>query len=165
MKEKLLVYDKLDTPIGTIYIVMDEKGLKKVEIIESKWYEFLNLNSNLRLDIDGCKKVKIQIEEYFKGTRKIFNIPISIEDTTFRMKVWSELNNIPYGETTSYGDIANKIGNPKASRAIGQANRANPIPIIIPCHRVKSKNGKLIGYVGDNIDIQKILLEHENRYK
>lgn len=87
-----------------------------------------------------------QLKEYFEGTRKKFNIPIAPEGTQFQLKVWKQLGKIPYGKTASYKDIAVKIKNPAAVRAIGQANGANPLPIIIPCHRVINADGSIGGY-------------------
>ena len=92
------------------------------------------------------------------------NLKLDIEGTEFRKLVWNELIKIPYGEIKSYSYIAKAIGNEKAVRAIGQANRANPIPIVIPCHRVAGKNGKLIGYAGNHTDIQEKLIKFEKRF-
>lgn len=104
-----------------------------------------------------------QLEEYFQGKRKSFDLPFEPSGTEFQKSVWNELLRIPYGETCSYGEIAKRIGNPKASRAIGMANNRNPISIIIPCHRVIGASGKLVGY-GGGIDIKEKLLnlEQEN---
>ncbi|NLW01925.1 MAG: methylated-DNA--[protein]-cysteine S-methyltransferase [Clostridiaceae bacterium] len=88
----------------------------------------------------------VQLDEYFTGDRKDFRLNLAPEGTGFRQKVWQALRQIPYGKTRSYQDIAIAIGNPKACRAVGAANRDNPIPIIIPCHRVIGKNGGLVGY-------------------
>ena len=102
-----------------------------------------------------------QLDAYFKGTLKIFEkIEMHIIGTDFQKKVWNELLKIPYGETISYGELATRIGNPKASRAVGMANSKNPIPIIIPCHRVIGKNGSLTGF-GGGIDVKKQLLTLE----
>ena len=89
-----------------------------------------------------------QIAEYFQGTRRLFDLPLEPFGTPFQCKVWQELLQIPYGETCSYGALAMRIGNAKASRAVGMANNRNPISIIIPCHRVIGANGKLVGYGG-----------------
>ncbi len=89
-----------------------------------------------------------QLEEYFKGERKEFDLPLSPRGTEFQKKVWQALLQIPYGHTASYGDIAKQISNPKGCRAVGGANNKNPISIIIPCHRVIGTNGKLVGYGG-----------------
>ena len=105
-----------------------------------------------------------QLNEYFAGEkRRDFDLKLDIEGTEFRKLVWNELIKIPYGEIKSYSYIAKAIGNEKAVRAIGQANRANPIPII-PCHRVAGKNGKLIGYAGNHTDIQEKLIKFEKRF-
>ena len=87
-------------------------------------------------------------------------MPLSLKGTPFQMKVWEELRKIPYGETLSYGQIAENVGNPKAARAVGMANNKNPIMIIVPCHRVIGKNGKLVGYAG-GVDIKEKLLKIE----
>ena len=106
------------------------------------------------------KEAYKQLTEYFEGKRKKFDLPLKIEGTPFRVKVWKALLNIPYGETRSYKQIAIEIGNSKASRAVGMANNKNPIPIIIPCHRVIGSNGELIGYASGT-NIKKILLDIE----
>ena len=87
----------------------------------------------------------IQLDEYFQGKRTTFSLPFKLTGTPFQLAVWKELQNIPYGKTTSYKEIAQKINKPKAYRAVGMANNKNPLPIIIPCHRVIGSNGKLIG--------------------
>ena len=101
-----------------------------------------------------------QINEYLQGTRKTFDLPFQLNGTDFQKSVWNALCQIPYGETRSYQQIADTIGNPKAVRAVGMANNKNPLPIIIPCHRVIGKNGKLVGYAG-GIEIKTKLLELE----
>jgi methylated-DNA-[protein]-cysteine S-methyltransferase len=90
-----------------------------------------------------------QLEEYFQGKRKSFELPLMLKGTAFRMKVWQELTNIPYGKTITYGALAKKIGNSQASRAVGQANHHNPVSIIVPCHRVIGADGGLTGYGGE----------------
>ncbi|WP_415911981.1 methylated-DNA--[protein]-cysteine S-methyltransferase [Neptuniibacter sp. QD37_11] len=89
-----------------------------------------------------------ELSEYFAGKRVRFDVPLAPDGTKFQQSVWNALNEIPYGKTCSYGEVAKKIGNPKAARAIGMANNRNPIPIIIPCHRVLGSNGNLTGYAG-----------------
>jgi methylated-DNA-[protein]-cysteine S-methyltransferase len=92
------------------------------------------------------KKAAGQLKEYFDGKRKVFDLPLAPRGTSFQKKVWKALQGIPYGQTRCYGEIAAKVGNPKASRAVGMANNRNPIAIIIPCHRVIGKDGSLTGY-------------------
>lgn len=101
-----------------------------------------------------------QLDEYFQGSRKVFNLPLNSGGTEFQRKVWDKVYEIPFGETKSYGDIANSLGDSKLSRAVGLANGANPIPIIIPCHRVVGSNGTLTGYAG-GLDRKRWLLNHE----
>lgn len=102
-----------------------------------------------------------QLDEYFNGSRRKFDLPLDFTGTSFQMKTWQELLKIPYGETRSYKDIAIAIGNPKACRAVGGANNKNPIIIICPCHRVIGKNGNLTGY-GGGIDMKEYLLNLES---
>lgn len=160
-----IVYDYLETQIGKVYVVMSEGGIIRIEVIESNWEKFINENAFIKRDRVFCFEPIKQLDEYFKGKRKVFNLPIIIEGTDFRKTVWNELMKIPYGETKSYGDVAKLIGSEKAVRAVGQANKFNLLPIIIPCHRVIGKNNKLRGYVGDNIGVQLKLIEHEKTYK
>ncbi len=101
-----------------------------------------------------------ELAEYFDGKRRTFTVPLAPEGTAFQKSVWDELRKIPYGETVSYGDIAARLGKPGAAVAVGQANSRNPIPIIIPCHRVIGTNGKLVGYTG-GLHIKKALLAVE----
>ena len=105
----------------------------------------------------------IQLDEYFQGKRTIFSLPFKLTGTPFQLAVWKELQNIPYGKTTSYKEIAQKINKPKAYRAVGMANNKNPLPIIIPCHRVIGSNGKLIGYAG-GLNLKNYLLELEKSH-
>ena len=101
-----------------------------------------------------------ELEEYFAGERQEFTVPLAPEGTEFQKSVWAELQKIPYGETASYKDIAVRLGKPGAAIAVGQANSRNPIPIIIPCHRVIGTSGKLVGYTG-GMHIKKTLLTIE----
>lgn len=105
----------------------------------------------------------IQLDEYLQGKRTTFSLPFKLTGTPFQLAVWKELQNIPYGQTTSYKEIAQKINKPKAYRAVGMANNKNPLPIIIPCHRVIGSNGKLIGYAG-GLKLKNYLLELEKSH-
>ena len=105
----------------------------------------------------------IQLDEYFQGKRTTFSLPFKLTGTPFQLVVWKELQNIPYGQTTSYKEIAQKINKPKACRAVGGAGGGNPLPIIIPCHRVIGSNGKLIGYAG-GLKLKNYLLELEKSH-
>jgi methylated-DNA-[protein]-cysteine S-methyltransferase len=101
-----------------------------------------------------------QLDEYFAGSRREFDVPIKMFGTTFQMAVWAGLLQIPYGKTISYGQLAAMIGKPKSARAVGGANHVNPISIIVPCHRVIGANGSLTGY-GGGLEIKKLLLNLE----
>lgn len=105
-----------------------------------------------------------QLNEYFSGERREFDLPLRPQGTEFQLADWAALCEVPYGETASYGDIARRIGRPKAFRAVGMANHNNPISIIIPCHRVIGSNGKLTGY-GGGLEIKQKLLELEQKWK
>jgi len=127
-------------------------------------YIFLNAvntpNGYTKQETPLIKKAARQFSEYFDGKRKSFDLPLSLQGTDFQKKVWKALKNIPYGKTISYGEIAAKIGNPKACRAVGLANNRNPISIIIPCHRVIGHNGSLTGY-GGGLELKQQLLDLE----
>jgi O-6-methylguanine DNA methyltransferase len=105
----------------------------------------------------------LQLQEYFRGERKQFQMTLDLRGTPFQQRVWKALREIPYGETRSYGEIAVAVGNPHAVRAVGQANGKNPIPIIVPCHRVIQSDGKLGGF-GGGLDLKEILLALEARH-
>ncbi len=105
-------------------------------------------------------KCLTQLAEYFGGERKSFSIPVKMEGTPFQQKVWQELQRIPHGKTLSYGELAKKIGNPKASRAVGMANNRNKVSVIVPCHRVIGGDGKLVGYAS-GLSYKEWLLDHE----
>ncbi len=135
---------------GYIKLVGDINGLLSLTLIPPKGIhksKEKEANNKLIRNDDFFNEIISQLNEYFLGKRKTFNIKLNLFGTEFQKKVWRKLINIPYGSTCSYKDIATAIGRPKAFRAVGTANRKNPIPIIIPCHRVIATNGKLSGYV------------------
>ncbi len=103
-----------------------------------------------------------QLQEYFAGRRSEFDLPLRMDGTEFQRRVWSELLNIPFGQTISYGELARRVGNPAAARAVGLANGRNPISIVVPCHRVIGSSGRLVGY-GGGLDRKKFLLDLERR--
>ncbi|MCY9804524.1 methylated-DNA--[protein]-cysteine S-methyltransferase [Vibrio scophthalmi] len=139
-------YTIIDSPLGKITLQSNQLGLTGV------WFEVnTTLPSDLgeRDDSDALLlTAKTQLEEYFLGIRNQFDLPLAAVGTPFQMQIWQALTTIPFGETWSYQDLANAIGNPKAVRAVGLANGKNPISVIVPCHRVIGKNGKLTGYAG-----------------
>lgn len=111
-------------------------------------------------DPGGFDAVKRQLDLYFEGRLTAFDLEMRFNGTDFQKRVWQALTRIPYGHTTSYGELATAVGNPNASRAVGMANGKNPIPIIVPCHRVIGKNGKLTGF-GGGLDVKAFLLDLE----
>lgn len=101
-----------------------------------------------------------QLEEYFAGTRRVFELPLDLRGTPFQIRTWSALAEIPYGTTVSYGEQARRLDVPRAARAVGAANGSNPLPIVLPCHRVIGADGSLTGY-GGGLDMKRWLLAHE----
>ncbi|MCM3705832.1 MULTISPECIES: methylated-DNA--[protein]-cysteine S-methyltransferase [Cytobacillus] len=156
------VYSKVITPAGDIYIVAENGTLLALYMGEADFLEGEDVLSLQFNPSDSLLKMcALQLEEYFNGHRKEFDLPIDFNGTEFQKAVWKELCLIPFGETRSYHDIAVKIGKDKAVRAIGQANKVNRLPIIIPCHRVIGKNKSLTGYAGSRTEIKEILLSLE----
>ncbi|AKP46637.1 MULTISPECIES: methylated-DNA--[protein]-cysteine S-methyltransferase [Bacillus] len=147
----------MNSPIGNLTIVSSRERIIGLEFGEKAENEEIKKAEKDALLLEA----RGQLLEYFDGKRKVFQLPIFLKGTEFQLKVWNELLHIPYGETRSYQEIAAAIGNKNAVRAVGQANKANPMPIIIPCHRVIGKNNQLIGYAGKQIDKKAILLELE----
>ena len=147
------IYTTMNTPICTLAIAS-----------ESGYITDVVFGNNIENAIIGTAEILStavsQLSEYFEGKRKNFDLPLKFYGTEFQNRVWRELQNIPYGKTISYKELAEKTGNIKACRAVGMANNKNPIPIIIPCHRVVGSNGKLTGYAG-GLDVKKFLLDLE----
>ena len=158
-------YDYYESPcIGKIYMIVNEKGLEEIFLLESHFEIYHKQYPELQRDEEICKEVKRQLIEYFEGKRTEFELELDIQGTAFRKQVWEELMKIPYGQTISYKEVAERISNPKAVRAVGGAVGANLMPIVIPCHRVIGANGKMVGFMGpDHIDMKVRLLEHESQ--
>ncbi len=138
--------------IGLIRITCDDDFVLGCDYIEKK--------TEKATETKLTKEVKKQLKEYFMGKRLEFDLPIKMSGTPFQMKVWNELLKIPYGKTCTYKDIAIAIGNPKAVRAVGNANNKNKLAIIVPCHRVIGSNNKMVGYAG-GVFKKQVLLDHE----
>ena len=149
--QKAIIY--LDSPLGLLEICSIDERITAVNFVASAKEEVISLAI--------VRKCALQLEEYFSGRRRDFDLPLQLSGTEFQRKVWGQLRLIPFGETISYLTLAKEIGDPKTSRAVGMANGKNPISIIIPCHRVIGTNGKLIGYAG-GLWRKKLLLNHEN---
>ena len=146
-------YAVYDSPCGRLKIGYTDTAIRYVLFTDEKGRGKPSALSELAAS---------QLTEYFSGKRKDFDLPLEPQGTEFRKKVWSALTEIPYGETRSYKDIAERIGNPKACRAVGGANNKNPISIIIPCHRVVGADGSLVGY-GGGLDKKTMLLDLESK--
>lgn len=145
------------SPVGELVITRNKNGICRISF-GSQHYSIQTVSGQ---DDSLLKLAGDQLEEYFAGGRTSFELPLAIAGTAFQNSVWSALRAIPYGETRSYQEIAEQTGNIKAVRAVGQANKVNPLPIIIPCHRVIGKNKKLTGYAGKQLDKKEILLKTE----
>jgi len=158
-----LWYEKMQSPVGVLTLVESEKGLMRLQFENHEVLDPLLKTGKYVLAGSKLKNRDIikQLEEYFAGTRKDFDIVIDVRsDSDFDKKVWEQLQKIPYGEIRSYQEIAEAIGNKKASRAVGNANGRNGIVIVIPCHRVINAGGKLGGF-GGGLPAKKILLTIE----
>ena len=149
----------MQSPVGEIVIIEDKGKIVEIDIAKNN-----KLDNIEEKDTELLLQTEKQLKEYFEGKRFDFEIPLNPIGTEFMQSVWKALEQIPYGETRTYKEIADAVGNPKASRAVGMANHRNPIPIIIPCHRVIGSNNKLVGY-GLGLDMKQYLLELEREYK
>jgi len=160
-KEKENLFYATQKILGiNIKVFSSTKGIRNI-FLNNNSKTIKNVNTTkLRPDDPYMFNVFTQLEEYFNEDRKKFNVPLDVRGTDFQKRVWSELSKIPYGKTVSYKKIAEKLGNKKALRAVGQANSKNPVCIIIPCHRVINANGKLGGYSAGLL-VKKRLLELE----
>lgn len=152
-------YTHYDSPVGRLLLAGNET-LETIRFPDSK--QGIQPEPAWKEALEFFKPVISQLDDYFNGRLKAFNIEMTLIGTEFQKQVWSELAKVPYGTTISYGELAQKIGNPKASRAVGMANGKNPIPIIIPCHRVIGKDGTLTGF-GGGLDVKQTLLELEKK--
>lgn len=136
----------IDSPIGPLLLAGDEGGLRF--LLFGNGRHEVAPETDWEPDRGLLQEPVRQLTAYFKGQLKAFEVPVAPAGTPFQQAVWRELQAIPYGETISYGELARRLGNPKAVRAVGLANGSNPISIIIPCHRVIGSNGSLVGYGG-----------------
>ncbi len=167
MTDDQIYSGKIKTPLGDMLACVSDEGLYLLEFTDRKKYDrqINGLKKYFNSEIaEGehffITKVQNQMNEYFSGKLKVFKIPLIFSGTDFQKKVWNALSEIPYGKTVSYSDIAKRIKNPKAVRAVANAVAANKIAIIIPCHRVTGKNGTLTGYAS-GLDKKKFLLDIE----
>ena len=144
----------LDSPIGPLTICVDGDGaLTGIDLTGRPGHGTETA--------ERCAEPTRQLEEYFAGQRQVFDLALNLHGSAFQLEVWRALGRIPFGDSTSYGALARALGRPQSARAVGQANGANPIPIVIPCHRVIAGDGRLGGFSG-GLKVKRWLLTHES---
>lgn len=153
-----LIYAYVDCPIGALLVAGDADHVRLISFPTGSRTQ--QPKADWRRDDNYFRQAQLQLNAYFAGELKMFSFPIRFDGTPFQQSVWKSLCEIPYGETSSYREIATKIGRPKASRAVGAANGANPLPIVVPCHRVIGSNASLTGF-GGGIETKRYLLNLE----
>ena len=151
-------YRTIESPIGPLLLAGDDEGVRFLLFSTGRYRA--QPQPEWEADRGSLNDIAAQLTSYFAGKLRAFDSPVAPQGTPFQQQVWRALCDIPYGTTTSYAELARRIGNPKAVRAVGLANGSNPISIIIPCHRVIGSNGSLTGY-GGGLPIKKALLDLE----
>jgi O-6-methylguanine DNA methyltransferase len=169
--DSMIAYNRIKTQLGEILAASSDKGLCWLSLSAGGEEDFLGWIKKhfadcriIQRDNQIIQDTEMQIKEYLAGARKEFSLPLDLRGTVFQRRVWHALLQIPYGTTVSYKDIAVAIDNPRAVRAVGQANNKNPVSIVVPCHRVIGSDGSLVGY-GGGLEVKKALLKLEgSRY-
>jgi O-6-methylguanine DNA methyltransferase len=162
-----IVYARMDSPVGPVWVATTAIGVCAVGLGAGQPEDFFAwLSKHIdpappRQESESLAPALTQLGEYFSGTRREFELSLDTRGTPFQEAVWAQVARVPYGTTTTYGEVARSIGRPRAARAVGGANGANPLPIIIPCHRVIGARGSLVGY-GAGLAIKAALLRLEN---
>jgi O-6-methylguanine DNA methyltransferase len=171
MKDHVLNRAILDTPYGKMVAMASKKGLAVLEFVKPNRREMMTRRLNkwfpgceiVDADDDIIKKTREWLINYFSGEfDRLGTPPLDMRGTEFELKVWQALRGIPLGQTISYQQLADRVGKPKGARAVGSANRRNPVSIIVPCHRVIGQNGLLVGY-GGGLDVKQALITHERK--
>ncbi len=155
-----VLYTTFESPVGPLLLAGDARALRGVSFDTGK--HATSPQPGWKQSRAAFAEVIRQLQAYFRGELKKFDLPLAMEGTDFQLRVWNALRAIPYGETISYAQLAERIGNPKAVRAVGLANGSNPIPIIVPCHRVIGSDGSLTGF-GGGLATKNMLLELESK--
>jgi methylated-DNA-[protein]-cysteine S-methyltransferase len=150
-------YDEIDSPVGPLLVAADEAGLRLIHFQAGRRRK---PDPSWQRDPAPFRALAQQLGEYFRRERRTFDLPLAPRGTAFQLATWRALATIPYGETISYAELARRVGRPAASRAVGAANGANPLPIVVPCHRVIGKDGSLTGF-GGGLPTKRALLELE----
>lgn len=156
-----MVYDYLESPVGRLLLAADDGALRHIGFELGRHPVWIG--DDWRRDAGAFGAVREQLVAYFAGTLREFDLALDPHGSAFDVRVWNELRRIPYGTTISYGELAERVGNAAAARAVGAANGRNPLPIVVPCHRVIGADGSLTGF-GGGIATKKFLLEHEQRH-
>jgi methylated-DNA-[protein]-cysteine S-methyltransferase len=156
-----IYYDYLQSPVGKLLLAMDGQGLRHIQFESSRYP--LAIGVDWEPGAGALHEVRAQLKAYFAGKLTQFDLPLAPQGTDFQQRVWLALLRIPYGATTTYGDIARSLGDLQATRAVGAANGRNPLPIVVPCHRVIGADGSLTGF-GGGLPVKRQLLDHEQRY-
>ncbi len=159
-----MYYTKFETPLCEILLAGDENGLQIIHMNTGEGKRHVDVGKGWTRNDDFFENVKKQLLEYVGGKRKVFDVKLNPQGTAYQKSVWNELVKIPYGEVRTYKELAIALGNPNGSRAVGTANGKNPIPIIIPCHRVVGSNGALTGFA-HGINAKASLLNLEKKMK
>jgi len=162
---EIIHYHDIASPIGTLRLVADELGLREIRFEQERhpkpvYPGWIGLEQ--MIDSPPLAAARDQLDEYFAGSRRHFELPLHPLGTAFQLEVWQALARIPYGDTISYGELARGIDRPRAVRAVGAANGRNPLPIVLPCHRVIGSNGQLVGF-GGGLPRKRFLLAMEQR--
>lgn len=157
----IIYYSYYDSPVGSLLLAGDGVALSLISFPTGK--AMRQPEADWMRRNDAFKPVKQQLAAYFSGELTDFDLKLAPQGTEFQLAVWAALEKIPYGETRSYGDVAVQIGRPEASRAVGAANGQNPLPIVVPCHRVIGSNGSLTGF-GGGLECKQFLLRHEQTH-
>lgn len=158
MRHDTIRFDTFDTPIGRMTMAADSQGLRHVLFPDNKYPPADR--ASWQHDAGALRDAREQLLQYFSGERHVFELPLHPVGTPFQVQVWTTLAGIPFGSTWSYGDVARRIGSPQAVRAVGAANGRNPLPVVLPCHRVIGSDGSLTGF-GGGLPLKQWLLSHE----
>jgi methylated-DNA-[protein]-cysteine S-methyltransferase len=153
-------YDVFDSPIGELFVAQTERGLARISYFPDGMEDTLARTFGSRVLRMPLDEIRRELDEYFEGRRESFDLPLDLRVAPFHADVLHELARVPYGRTETYGGLAAKVGRPRAARAVGTVMHNNPIPIVLPCHRIVGANGSLTGYAG-GLDVKRRLLELE----
>ncbi|TVS16981.1 MAG: methylated-DNA--[protein]-cysteine S-methyltransferase [Gammaproteobacteria bacterium] len=159
MTAEQLMWAQMPSPLGRLLLVAGDDGLRQI-LLPDRNNDPAIPAPGWRRDDDALAMARVQLEEYFAGTRRVFDLPLAPRGTRFQLAVLAVLAEIPFGTTCSYGEMARRLGQPTASRAVGAANGRNPLAIVLPCHRVVGSDGSLTGYAG-GLGAKRWLLRHE----